>query len=208
MSTYRAAYQRIMGWLEAAPDGDAKRLGERLRSKSSLSKGEMDTLCGLAEVINESVVLVKLTLRKGKVKAECQDPHFVLEEWDYPEAEDVERIAEETFKNVREPICLCSELHTSGLKGLVATGTMKEHFHPKGMEFVHDANPPESCMFTITHMYDVASLAQMKEDMEVAEDTEVLPEVVFCTPKKRKAEVEAPPAPKRIGKRIRRVLDI
>ena len=171
-----AAYQRIMSWLEGAPGGDAKRLGERLKSGSNLSKSEMETLCCLMQVINEQVVLVKLTLHKGKVTADCQDPHDVLEEWGYP---DVEGIMEETFENLEEPACLSTKFYTSGLKGLVARGVMKEHFHPKGMEYLHDPNPPDACMFTITHMYDVAVFAQIE-----AQDS--------ASSKKRKAPTAEP----------------
>ena len=193
MSTYCAAYQRMIGWLEAAPGGDAKRLGERLKLRSSLSKSEMEMLCCLMEVIHESVVLVHLTLHKGKVTADCRDPHNVLEEWGYP---DVEGIVEETFKNVEEAACLSTKFYTSGLKGLVARGVMKEHFHPKGMEYLHDANPPDVCMFTITHMYDVAVFAQIEAETAGAAGAAGAAGDL-ATPKKRKAEVEPPPAPKK-----------
>ena len=161
-----AAFQRILTWLSAAPGGDAKRLFSLLSTRSSLSRSEMETLCCLMQVINESVVLVKLTLHKGQVKAECRDPHDVLEEWDYP---DVEAILEKMLQKVRLPIRLYSLFSTPGLNALVARGEMKEHFHTE--EHLHNPNPPESCMFTVTHMFDLPTLAHFEaQDSQDSQD--------------------------------------
>lgn len=134
----------------------------------------METLCCLMQVINESVVLVKLTLHKGQVKAECRDPHDVLEEWDYP---DVEAILEKMLQKVRLPIRLYSLFSTPALNANIASGEMKEHFHTE--EHLRNPNPPESCMFTVTHMFDLPTLAHFE-----AQDS--------ASSKKRKAPTAEP----------------